>query len=320
MRASWPRAEASRFIDAAGLRWHVQVTGQGPVVLLIHGTGASAHSWRGLTSHLASRYTVVAPDLPGHGFSGPVSGRRLSLPGMAASVSALVEAMGIEPRWVVGHSAGAAILARGVLDGLLHPEALISLNGALLPFRGAAGLLFPPLAKLLFLNPLAPRLFARSAANRDRVARLIEGTGSRLDRSGIDLYARLFSSSAHVAATLGMMANWDLRRLTSDLVGLELPVLLVVGEGDRAVPPGDADRLARILPHATEVRLPGLGHLAHEEAPARVARLMLEFIDACCNELTSVNRQTDVRTDRMQTRGQPSGLTARQNSKQKRTE
>jgi len=287
VRAHWPHSEASRFVDAAGLRWHVQVMGQGPVVLLIHGTGSSSHSWRGLAPHLASRYTVVAPDLPGHGFSGSVDGRRLSLPGMAASVSALVEAMGIEPRWVVGHSAGAAILARCTLDALLEPEALISLNGALLPFRGAAGLLFPPLAKLLFLNPLAPRLFARSATSRDRVVRLIEGTGSRLDPLGIDLYARLFSSPEHVAATLGMMANWDLRRLTRDLAELERPVLLVVGEGDRAVPPGDADRLSRILPEAKQIRLPGLGHLAHEEDPEEVARIMVEFIDARGNEFTS---------------------------------
>jgi magnesium chelatase accessory protein len=44
--ADWPNREASRFVDAAGMRWHVQVMGQGPVLLLLHGTGASTHSWR----------------------------------------------------------------------------------------------------------------------------------------------------------------------------------------------------------------------------------------------------------------------------------
>ncbi len=79
---------------------------------------------------------------------------------------------------MVGHSAGAAILARLCLDGAIKPALLVSLNGAFLPFEGAARFLFPSIAKLLFLNPLAPRLFAW-AADRKAVANLMRGTGSK---------------------------------------------------------------------------------------------------------------------------------------------
>ena len=196
---------------------------------------------------------------------------------MAESVAELVAALGLHPSVVVGHSAGAAILIRCCLDGTLAPDAVVSLNGALLPFRGPAGYLFPPLAKLLFLNPLSPRLFARSAEDRERVVRLIRGTGSTLDDTGIELYARLFTCPAHVAAVLGMMANWDLHRFMRDLPALAVPLLLIAGANDKAVAPADAERVGRLVPGARQARLPGLGHLAHEEDAATVADLIVDF-------------------------------------------
>lgn len=276
-RARWPHADASEFLAAGGLRWHVQRMGRGPAVLLVHGTGASTHSWRTLAPLLAERFTVIVPDLPGHGFTERPPRRELSLPAMAAAVAALVDAMAVRPALAIGHSAGAAILIRCVLDRTLAPGGVVSINGALLPFRGAAGLLFPPLAKLLFLNPLTPRVVARSAADRERVARLIHETGSVLDASGIDLYARLFRSPAQVAATLGMMANWDLNRFARTLPDLDAPLLLIAGENDEAVRPDDAERVARRVRDARVVRLAGLGHLAHEEDAAAVAEPIAAF-------------------------------------------
>jgi len=73
----WPNRSASRFVSAAGLRWHVQQFGTGPVALLVHGTGASTHSWRGLAPILAESFSVVAPDLPGHGFTEAPAADRL---------------------------------------------------------------------------------------------------------------------------------------------------------------------------------------------------------------------------------------------------
>lgn len=251
--------------------------GEGPPLLLIHGTGASTHSWRRLAPLLAGQFTVIAMDLPGHGFTECPARRRLSLPAMAAAVAALVDALRVRPAAVVGHSAGAAILIRCCLDGTLSPGSVISINGALLPFRGAAGYLFPPLAKLLFVNPLMARVLARSAADRERVVRLIRGTGSELDDEGIDLYARLFASPAHVAATLGMMANWDLHRFARDLPDLQVPLRLITAENDKAVSPSEAERVCSMVRNGRLLRLDGLGHLAHEEDPTGVAELIAEL-------------------------------------------
>lgn len=270
----WPNREASRFVRAAGLHWHVQILGRGPVLLLVHGTGGATHSWRDLAPGLAAHFTVVAPDLPGHGFTGSPAAEGLSLPGVARRLCELLRVLGRRPVVAVGHSAGAAILCRMSLDGTLDAHTLVSLNGALLPLRGAGRQLFSPLARLLVWNPLVPWLVAWRAANPAVVRGLIRDTGSCLEPEGIELYARLARSPRHVAAALGMMANWDLKPLARELPGLEPRLLLVVGENDRFVAPGEAERVRARVSGAEVVSLPDLGHLAHEEQPGEIAGLL----------------------------------------------
>lgn len=275
--ADWPHREASRFVHAGGLQWHVQRMGEGPVLLLLHGTGASTHSFRALAPLLAAHFTVIAPDLPGHGFTGGTDDAGAGLPGMARGITQLLRALDVRPVVAVGHSAGAAILARMCLDGQMAPALLVSLNGALLPWRGLAGHVFRPLAQILAATPFAHRLFARRAADRTAVERLVAGTGSRLDREGIDLYAKLTGNAGHVAGALRMMAAWDLAPLERDLPRLSQPLVLVAGSRDATVPPDQARDVGALLPKARVVTLSGLGHLAHEEAPDRIASLVLEL-------------------------------------------
>jgi magnesium chelatase accessory protein len=271
----WPNREASRFVETPDITWHVQVMGRGPVVLLLHGTGAATHSWAGLAPLLAQGFTVIAPDLPGHGFSGMPSRGGLSLPGMAAAVGRLLAALRMTPDVIIGHSAGAAVAARLCLDALAAPSRLVALNGALLPLSGVAGQVFSPLAKLLSGMPFVPWMVAWTAADKAAVKRLLNETGSSLDPRGLEFYARLFRRPGHVAGTLGMMAAWDLPGLARDLPRLTPAPLLIVGERDRTIPPQAADRLAAMIPGSSVMRLPGLGHLAHEEAPERLASLIV---------------------------------------------
>jgi magnesium chelatase accessory protein len=270
----WPQREASRFVEAGGIAWHVQLAGEGPVALLLHGTGAATHSWRGLWPLLAPHVTLVAPDLPGHGFTGPA--RDLSLPAMAGALAALLGKLDLAPDLIVGHSAGAAIAARLALDGLAGPQTIVAIGGALEPFPGAAAALFPAMAKLLFLNPLVPQLFTLTASLPGETGRfLARSTGSDIDAAGARFYGRLFRDRGHVEATLGMMAAWDLVPLARDLPKLGVPMLLLHGERDRAVPPRSAPAVAARLPRGRAVPLKGLGHLPHEEAPERVAAPVL---------------------------------------------
>jgi magnesium chelatase accessory protein len=267
--ADWPNRAASRFVHAGGLDWHVQVMGSGDVLLLIHGTGSSTHSWRDLMALLARDFTVVAPDLPGHGFTGAALPRRQSLPGMARGVRDLLAALGLSPMAAAGHSAGAAIVVRMSLDEMMTPDALIS---------GAAARLLSPVAQLVAASPLMPRFFAWRASDRAVVDRLLRNTGSSIDKPGADLYARMARDPDHVAGALGMMANWEPGGLAADLARLTPRLTLIVGANDGTVPPSQSRQAHRIVPGSTLISLPGLGHLAHEERPAEHAALITEAI------------------------------------------
>lgn len=271
----WPNREASRFVQAGGLRWHVQVMGAGPAVLLIHGTGAATHSWRDVAPKLAERFTVIAPDLPGHGFTAtPASAVGFSLPGVAKGVAALLTALDAAPVLAAGHSAGAAIAIRMCLDGSIAPEAVVSLNGALLPFPGVANDIFGPAARLLASSRLAAQAVTLFAGSKPSVDRLLRNTGSRIDPAGARLYARLVGTTGHVHGALALMANWDLRPLVRDLPSLKPKLVLVAGSNDGMVPAHDVFRIRSLQPQAEVITLRGLGHLAHEERPDEIVALL----------------------------------------------
>ncbi len=283
--ADWPNRERSQRVLVAGLEWHVQQFNEAgddaPLVLLLHGTGSSSHSWRDVAPALARNARVLVPDLPGHAFTQmPSPSSEQSLPGMARRVEQLLEALQLEPAVIVGHSAGAAIGARMVLDGRLRPAALVSLNGAFVGFGGLAGALFSPLAKLLATGSMAARLFARQAQDEAFVGRLVRGTGSLIDDTGMRLYARLLQCPAHVRAALAMMAHWDLAALERELPGLRLPVWLVGAGNDLTVPPIQITQVAALLPHAEQVLWPVLGHLAHEESPSQCVALIMDVLES----------------------------------------
>lgn len=285
----WPHRSNSRFVRAAGLHWHIQqfdaAISDAPTALLIHGTGASTHSWRGLSPLLAQQFNVLAIDLPGHAFTDmPVAGassQQLSLPGMAEALGALLKTLGLAPALLVGHSAGAAIAVRMCLDGLVAPQRVVSLNGAFLPLRGLAGQVFSPVAKLMSAVPFVPAFFSWRAADPAILKRLIDSTGSVLDAEGMALYGQLVSNPGHAAGALGMMANWDLPQLVLDMPRLAIPLSLIVGGNDQTVLPRQAERLRAWWPASSASKpphltiLPGLGHLAHEEQPELVANLVL---------------------------------------------
>ena len=241
----WPNRAHSRFVDTGRLRWHVQQMGDGPPLLLLHGTGAATHSWRALMPLLATHFTVIAPDLPGHGFTSGRPSGGLSMRALARAIADLLRALDIAPRVIVGHSAGAAIAVRMSIDGLAAPRAIVGLGAALLPFPGLAARLFPTMARLLFVNPFAPHFFARLARTRGETARFLErNMGSRIDDEGVAHYEALFSTPGHVAGAITMMADWDLETLKRDLPRLDVPLLLIHGDRDGAIPLSSAREAA----------------------------------------------------------------------------
>ena len=271
----WPLSTHSRLILHRPHRWHVQEIGDGPLILLIHGAGGATQSFRHLFPILAQTYRVIAVDLPGQGFTQLGAQQRCGLDHMAEDLLSLCRHEGWRPQLIVGHSAGAAIALRMWELGASPENGLVGINAALGNFKGVAGWLFPMMARALAVTPFSASVFA-GTATRSSVRNLIEGTGSKLHPEGLELYYRLAKDRAHVDATLSMMAQWQLDGLLARLPQIDTDVHLITGAADKAVPPQVSANAAARLPNARLTNLPDLGHLAHEEDAALIAKSILQ--------------------------------------------
>ena len=277
--ADWPNRAASRSLRVGALDWHVQVAGVGPTLLLLHGSGASAHSWAELLPALAAHATVVAPDLPGHGFTTGAPLESLSLPRMREALASLMQALALPaPMLVVGHSAGAALALRWALDTETAPQAVLGFNPSLVA---------PPALYLQWiaplLNPVATSspvtsLLALVAGRFGLVERLLSSTGSAVPAAQRACYQQLFANPAHVRGAMGFMAAADLPALLPASAKLRCPVAFVVGMQDHWVPIETLQPvLSRYFGTAEVERWPG-GHLLHEADPARATARVLALL------------------------------------------
>ncbi len=275
----WPHRTASRFVEAAGMRWHVQAFGahdrRRDPILLVHGTAAATHSWRGLAPLLARDHPVLALDLPGHGFTDRLPGAPNALPNMARATAELLATLNVVPSCAIGHSAGAAILIRMAADGALPTATrLIGINAALMPYGGFPGRLLMPVARTLAASPLLTRVFAWRAADLSSVERVLTSTGSVIDKEGLELYATLFRNPGHVAAAMDMMAHWTLDDMPRLIAGLRQRLVLIACGGDQAVRAEDAFEIQKRAPDVRVAFMRGLGHLGHEEQPSAIAAVV----------------------------------------------
>jgi magnesium chelatase accessory protein len=197
---------------------------------------------------------------------------------MAEDMAQLCLTLGVEPQAIIGHSAGAALALR--LTEFLAPRGVVGINAALGAFDGAAGVMFPLLARVLAVTPFIPHVVARLWGTPATVAKLLSATGSPLDAEGQAQYLALVRDAAHVDGTLGMMAQWRLEDLMARLPSISTPCLLIASGGDLAVPARISRDAARLLPAAQYVELPALGHLVHEEAAPDVAAVLLPWLAA----------------------------------------
>lgn len=284
----WPLRTRSRLIRCRPHIWHVQDWGAGPDVLLLHGAGASAHSFHRLMPHLPG-YRLIAVDLPGQGFTKAGGLNRLGLDAMADDLVSLMRDQKWRPVAIIGHSAGAAIALRMVELLPMGPRAVIGINAALGPFHGFAGWLFPKLARAMSASPFVSAVVTKLSSKRKQVEKLLAATGSPLDAQGVEMYQRLVSRMSHIDGTLGMMAQWDLEPLLERLPQIMVPTLLIASSGDKAVPSVVSALAAARMSRAVSAELSGFGHLVHEEAPATVAAMILPFLSDHAQNLRVVS-------------------------------
>jgi magnesium chelatase accessory protein len=261
-------------LDVAGMRWRVASCGSGDRVLLLHGTGATGHTWDPLFAFLSSRVRLVAVDLPGHGGTSHPGFAQVTCDRVSRAVAELMNALDMAPVAVIAHSAGAAVMLQLAATGALRPETrLIGINPALeAPGALARAILRGPVGDLL--RAPASRALVRTAARASPLIELLlASTGSRLSAQQERDYVTAFRSGDHADAAYAMMANWDLLPLRRALPTIAHDTLFVVGAGDRWISPAVARDAATRMPHARVEVLQG-GHLLHEERPVEVARLI----------------------------------------------
>ena len=278
----WPAREFSREVVAAGLNWHVQVApgpAGAPTLLLLHGTGASTHSFAPLLPLLASQMSVIVPDLPGHGFTTGARLESLTLPRISAALGELLKALKLPPvQRIGGHSAGAALALRMVLNaspGLAPDADIVGFSPSLVAMPAFYMQFMAPLINPVATSSPVTRLIASLAGRIGMIDRLLDSTGSTLAEPQRRPYRQLFAMPEHVRGSVGFMAAADLPALLADSARLAVPCRFVLGERDawvqgRMLKPV----LARHFPKAT-VRSAPLGHLLHEEDPERAAAELL---------------------------------------------
>ena len=200
------------------------------------------------------------------------------MPDVAKDIGALLVDQCVKPSLVIAHSAGGAVALEMTRRGLISPDRIVILNGALEDFKGAAGVIFPVVAKILVLNPLTGMFLSSGPQSLSQARSVIKSTGSELPEDLLKHYATLIGRKPHVDGTLGMMAQWSLAELNRALPTIETPTLFLHGANDSAVDVSVAERAAASMPNANFVVLEGVGHLAHEEAPGLVADHIKAFI------------------------------------------
>lgn len=277
-------ARSTRSIVVDGVTWHVVVSGTGPALLLLHGTGASAHSWDpmwdAMRDSLAASHTVIAPDLPGHGRTSALT-QPATLPAMSRAVAALCAALGVAPIAIVGHSAGVAIALDMVASGLASPRAIIGFGAALVPPDRVYREWFAPVIAPIATSSLAARIGAALGAQPALSDLVLGAASSTLPAAQRDAYRALFASPSHVAGALAMMAAWDLAALLDRLATASLPpTTLVHGTRDAFVPLVALRATVASLPAVTIVPWEGAGHLLHEERPDDAVRVVTEALMA----------------------------------------
>ena len=271
--ADWPNVAFSRFVNAAGLRWHVQRAGRGPTIVLIHGTAGATFTWRDVLPRLIDVADVIAFDLPGHGLTTGATLAQLSLAGMATAVAELLRALDVTPVIGVGHSAGAAVLLQLASSREVTPQSIIGVNSALVSIN-ALGQILQPVSRTLFdFEPVRAALAALLRGGT--IARtLLRSTGTALDPVQEARYVSMLTDERRVGAVLQMMARWDLPALQQTFPRIVLPVTLVHSRNEPWVPFDALMEATRTLPMRSVIDVTPAGHLIPDEKPRELAEII----------------------------------------------
>lgn len=281
---NWPLREFSTSVTSGTMEWHVQMAGlpcnpggaEKPIALLLHGTGSSAHSWAEFIPELAKTHRVIAPDLPGHGFTISHQAEPLSLKLIAHKLAELLQVLGIaQIDDIIGHSAGATL---GLQYSLLYPapKRILGLNPSLVSLPSFYHSFLAPLINPIATSSFVSSLIADLLPHTGMIDKLLDSTNSKLNGIQRERYKLLFKQKNHINGSLNFMAATDIPDLLRHTDRIQSQLTFLVAKQDSWV---RKDELLAVIgqyfPKATVIQEDG-GHLFHEANPAAA----LAFIQA----------------------------------------
>jgi pimeloyl-ACP methyl ester carboxylesterase len=271
-------------IELHGHRVIYRIAGSGPPVVLIHGMVNSSRHWEQVALRLADSYTVIAPDLIGHGDSATPRGD-YSLGAHAAVIRDLLAAIGIDRATIVGHSLGGGVAMQFFYQFPQRVERLALVSS------GGLGHDVSPLLRTAAL-PGASALLSMAA--HQRVLAALEDAGDRLRRRGsakgvyLQAIARALRPLQKPAArraflqTLRSVIDVHGQRVSAtDRLYLlnSMPTLIVWGERDNTIPLAHGRDVHRVVPGSRFETLPRAAHFPNLEDPESLAAVLRDFIE-----------------------------------------
>lgn len=269
--------QSSTYVEAAGIRLHVRDSGprDGPAIILLHGLGASLHTWEPWALTLSEKYRVIRYDLPGFGLTGAdPSGTYADARGMEV-LAALMDKLAIPRATLIGNSMGGRLAWMFAAE---NPErvdklVLISPDGFESPgYEYGKAPAVPALVKMM--KYVLPRSMLRM--NREPAY----FNPKRLTDATVDRYYDLMLAPGVRGAMIARMEQTELTPPEPFLRKISASTLLMWGEQDAMIPVSNAADYLAALPNAKLVKLPGLGHVPHEEDPDRSLPPVRAFLDS----------------------------------------
>ena len=278
------------FVDLDGLRLYCYAFGSrgvGNPIVLVHGAFTSSHLWQDLLPRLPQGHRVLVLDLLGHGRSDPPGEAPMTVSAHAARVAALLTVLGVPTATLVGHGMGAAVSAR---VAAMYPERVSHLalvNPKLLARRRADMRLPGRIARLAALVPLWRRLSPQWLASALHSALLPSYSQRAMGARSLDVYLQTFRTrdgrNAACAQLRAFAASGDDSAIALHHGAIRCPTALALGSGDPFLDEARAARLRAQLDEATGGTsvthcIPGVAHVAPEEAPDRLGAVVAELL------------------------------------------
>lgn len=271
---------ASQFITLpSGANVHFRDQGQrlGPVLVLLHGSNASLHTWEPWVAQLGNQFRVISVDLPAHGLTGSVPGNDYSQEGMAKFVYDFTAALKLAPFALAGNSMGGAVAARFAIE---HPERLTHLilvdaGGMPTATERDPGLGFR-LARMPVIQNIMLYVTPRSLFEDGLKKAIFDDT--LVTPEMVDRYWELNRREGARAAMLKRFQAPDDTFVQDNAAKIATPTLLLWGSEDTLTPPDIGEAYAVAIPNSKLIEYDNVGHIPMEEVSDQSARAVREFL------------------------------------------